>query len=383
MIKVHASQGQWRVWQARPEKEAQGETMKGSHLFCMDYITSTAASSIAVPGKSQCQWLPPLNMLMKPPHLSHAFLQLSLLPSLLVAAVSVTLEQTEDSCCGYIITNRNNAYFSYEYVVDFSKLDGLEALTGWNVSDGVRAGGQNLFTLQVPMASAGNVAIVKGEGLALKVPAQDEHAKELKVAEVVFAEPIFGGLFFSKIKLSDTFGTCAGIFTSAANRSLGWNDEQDIEMLSGSLLMPSDTQPAGFHMINWEPDTGAKANSISPFPPNVHPSERYNSWEIGWFPENSTSNTPANTQIRFNKEPVTNSPRKFPSTHPSVFIFNLWTNADSAWSGGPPSKDAVMYVKNFAAYYDKPDGIFEGSGVAKRTCDRAQACKRKIGCERS
>lgn len=113
-----------------------------------------------------------LNMSMKPAHLALVGLQLSALPTSLASAVRVSQGQTEGSCCGYIITNRNNAYFGHEYVVDFSKLEEREALTGWNVSDGIQAGGQNPFTKQMPMASSENVAIVKGEGLALKVPGE-------------------------------------------------------------------------------------------------------------------------------------------------------------------------------------------------------------------
>jgi hypothetical protein len=48
-----------------------------------------------------------------------------------------------------------------------------------------------------------------------------------------------------------------GMFTSHADggfdKPLGWQDEQDIEMLSASMLQATSLQPAGIQMINYDP----------------------------------------------------------------------------------------------------------------------------------
>lgn len=85
---------------------------------------------------------------------------------------NLTSRQTTSCECGYIITNRNNAYFRFRHVVDFSTLNSVDEVRklGWVVADGWQAGGVNDLTGQAPIGDLRNVYVVKGEGLALKVP---------------------------------------------------------------------------------------------------------------------------------------------------------------------------------------------------------------------
>lgn len=200
--------------------------------------------------------------------------------ALSVAAIPHNLTERQTSCCGYIITNRGNAYYRFKHVINFARLDTVEHVEdrGWVVADGWQAGGENPITGQVPIGRRENVVIQKGEGLALKVPresvfpaevyrtplrlcaGQDKDAPFLSVAEIQFPDATLGGVFEVTAKLTSTPGVCMGIFTSHADagldESFGWGDETDIEMLSASLLETQTSpyyQPAGIQMMNYRP----------------------------------------------------------------------------------------------------------------------------------
>jgi hypothetical protein len=74
-------------------------------------------------------------------------------------------------CCGYTITNRDNAYFRYRLVTDFSS-SSLAEITGqgWEITDGGKAGATNSVTGQEPIGSKKNIKLVPGEGMAMIVP---------------------------------------------------------------------------------------------------------------------------------------------------------------------------------------------------------------------
>lgn len=74
-------------------------------------------------------------------------------------------------CCGYTITNRDNAYFRYRVVTDFTSASLADiAAAGWKVSHGWQAGAFNAKTGQSPIADRNNVKMVPGEGMAMIVP---------------------------------------------------------------------------------------------------------------------------------------------------------------------------------------------------------------------
>jgi hypothetical protein len=89
---------------------------------------------------------------------------------------------------------------------------------------------------------------------------QDKNSPTFSVAEIQFPDAALGGIFQVTVKLTSTPGTCMGIFTSHADAGLavplGWYDEQDLEMLSASLLKAQTSpyyQPAGIQMLNYRP----------------------------------------------------------------------------------------------------------------------------------
>ncbi|KAJ9105031.1 hypothetical protein QFC19_003662 [Naganishia cerealis] len=147
-------------------------------------------------------------------------------------------KRANGTCCGYVVTNRNDGYFRYKHAIDFSALTSLNEVyqAGWEIGDGWQAVPTNDVTGQVPWAAESNVELIKGEGLRLKVPS---------------------GVFEIEAKVTTVPGTCMGMFTSHADADLpeplGWQDMQDIEMLSASILQATSLQPAGIQMINYDP----------------------------------------------------------------------------------------------------------------------------------
>jgi hypothetical protein len=93
-------------------------------------------------------------------------------PLALASPHNLTTRQT--SCpCGYLVTQAGTtSYFRFRHEISFDKLTSVQQIRdlGWIVADGWQAGAVNDLTGQVPIGSAANVAIVAGEGLALKVP---------------------------------------------------------------------------------------------------------------------------------------------------------------------------------------------------------------------
>jgi hypothetical protein len=120
--------------------------------------------------------------------------------------------------------------------------------------------------------------------------------------------------------------------------------------------------------------TPSPAGSSSAFPAGIDPSQAFHTYSISWFPSTSTNNPSKITEMRFNGN-LLNAPRLYSSVNPSSLILNHWTSADPRFSAGPPTQDAVIYVKKVVAYYDKPARMETGTGVFKDTCSRATACK--------
>lgn len=86
---------------------------------------------------------------------------------------------------------------------------------------------------------------------------QDKNAKTISVAEISFPDLLLGGVIEMTVQLTNIAGTCMGMFTTHADGGLakpfGWQDEQDIEILGGTLFVGNEFQPSGIQMYNWEP----------------------------------------------------------------------------------------------------------------------------------
>jgi hypothetical protein len=78
----------------------------------------------------------------------------------------------QGGCCGYIVSNRNGAYWRYKHEIDFSALSSIDSVftSGWEVSNGWQVGGANPSNGRRAMADEDNVQLIRGEGLRMKVP---------------------------------------------------------------------------------------------------------------------------------------------------------------------------------------------------------------------
>lgn len=94
----------------------------------------------------------------------------------IASAATVQTSASDDDCCGFVVTDRNNAYFRHRSIVDFSSMTSIAEINaaGWSVSDGWQAGGES-DKGQSPIANKQNVKIVKGKGLSMTVPGKQDH----------------------------------------------------------------------------------------------------------------------------------------------------------------------------------------------------------------
>lgn len=78
----------------------------------------------------------------------------------------------QGGCCGYIVSNRNSAYYRYKHEIDFSALSSMDSVytAGWEISHGWEVGAANPSTGRVAVANEDNAQLIKGEGLRMKVP---------------------------------------------------------------------------------------------------------------------------------------------------------------------------------------------------------------------
>ncbi|KAJ9118478.1 hypothetical protein QFC24_006126 [Naganishia onofrii] len=156
---------------------------------------------------------------------------------------------------------------------------------------------------------------------------------------------------------------------------LGWEDEQDFEMMGETLFNGNRWNKPGMSILNYEPKTGAKTGAFVPFPAGLDPTADFHTYSISWFPSTSSSNPGRLTEYRFDGELI-GTPSKGASINPSNLIINHWTNASPMWSVGPPLEDAVLTIRKVTAYFDKPLAIAAGTDVIKdAACSAANACR--------
>lgn len=93
-------------------------------------------------------------------------------------------------CCGYTITNRDNAWFRYRVVTDFASASLAEITAqGWKVSHGWQAGAFNAKTGQSPIADRNNVKMIPSEGMAMTVPRKSVHLFIIELWLISYRRP--------------------------------------------------------------------------------------------------------------------------------------------------------------------------------------------------
>ncbi|WVQ79467.1 hypothetical protein IAT38_001566 [Cryptococcus sp. DSM 104549] len=261
---------------------------------------------------------------------------------------------TEDCSCGYTISSLNDVFFPYTFSFAFSSetdrtLSGPDDLSdkGWIVNEGRHAGGEGENGNQC-WGRYGNMAIESGD-LVLTVPGGQELSSNMSCAEISYGEAVTGGVFQTEAMISNVAGTCEAFWLNHTIADM-YADEVDIELLTGKL------ESDGIYYTNWPPfgnpndPTTLQSNYTQvPFPDMTSndPTSTYNNYTIVWLNGDDGQNA---TMRYFNgaqhDSPTTNLP-----VHPMNFTINNWMNGAAGWSGGPPTEDAHLRVKNVILYY--------------------------------
>lgn len=183
--------------------------------------------------------------------------------------------------CAYKVANRGGFVFAQQRIYDFSAMTSMDQFyqAGWTVSHGYQAGATNEYTGQSPIASENNVKLVRGQGITLTVPGgefqrtrldlriliradhfstsgQSRTASTFSSAEIIFPDIALGGIFQVEARMTGVSGVIFGVFTNHAdpwNASLGWNDEQDLEIISSALMTSNGYNPPGIQMTEFDP----------------------------------------------------------------------------------------------------------------------------------
>lgn len=138
-------------------------------------------------------------------------------------------------------------------------------------------GGANPYTGQYSMADEANVKLVRGQGLTLTAPGGESaksqrkyrtmtdlacystgqalRASTFSAAEIMFPHMALGGVWEIEARVTKVPGTVFGMFTYHGDpwdAPLGWQDEQDIEILSSTVLAPSADNEAGIQLTNFD-----------------------------------------------------------------------------------------------------------------------------------
>ncbi|WRT68897.1 uncharacterized protein IL334_005879 [Kwoniella shivajii] len=266
-----------------------------------------------------------------------------------------------DCSCGYVLSKYNNAYFpkalrvSFDTVKSIADLNkaGFEVNTGWGIGTAADDGGHAI-------GSTNNVGFSNG-AMTLKVPGGQKKGKAITGAEINFANSVGGGVFTMNAQLSAVEGTCQSIFTYTSDSSK-YGDEQDVEILSTSILTSTNGVPPGVQLTNYDPaNTGNNDAVIDPFPNN--PTTGYNDYTIGWLK--------GGTKYFYNAK-VLNSPTKYSSIHNSLVLINNWSSGDESFTAGPPVKDNILQVKSVTFYYQTQN--LDAYPALPSGCTQAKAC---------
>ncbi|KAL8804316.1 MAG: hypothetical protein Q9200_005877 [Gallowayella weberi] len=165
------------------------------------------------------------------------------------------------------------------------------------------------------------------------------------------------GSFRAAIKLTGQKGTCGAFF---------WylNDTQEIDMefLSSQfnqtshpvnlVLQSQASVDAGFNAAG---DTNAFQTHQLPF----NPSEDFNEYRFDWFSDR--------VDFYANGVFLKSMTGEGVPQDPGHLMLSQWSNGDPNWSGGPPTKDAVMTVSYVKGYFN--------SSETKRQEDWEKRCK--------
>lgn len=87
-------------------------------------------------------------------------------------------------------------------------------------------------------------------------PGQSPSASTFSGAEISFPYTVLGGYFEIEARITSLRGTVFGMFTYHGDpwdAPRGWQDSQNIEILSSSIITPTPYTAAGMQLTNYDP----------------------------------------------------------------------------------------------------------------------------------
>ncbi|CAM0134837.1 unnamed protein product [Umbelopsis sp. WA50703] len=143
------------------------------------------------------------------------------------------------------------------------------------------------------------------------------------------------GSFRAWIKSTDVVGTVAAFFL--------FSDENEIDVELLSAVAPPQTYFA-IHPGIVDPASGrASALTHTNYMMKFTPSEDFHEYRFDWLPNQAI--------FYIDGEQVNNLYTNIPTT-PGRIMLNHWTDGNKNFSEGPPTRDAVMEIKNMTLFYN-------------------------------
>ncbi|WVQ81453.1 hypothetical protein IAT38_003577 [Cryptococcus sp. DSM 104549] len=291
---------------------------------------------------------------------------------------TLSLSEPAANCsCGYSVQSLGGTYFPYRFAFAFSSetdrvISGVgDPLSekGWVINDGRHAGGEGPNGTQC-WGRAENLRIDAGD-LVLRVPGGQELGGDMDCAEISHGESVTMGVFQAEAKISEIAGTCEAFWLNHTIADT-FADEVDIEILTGKI------ESDGIYFTNWpafgnpnEPSTLQSNYTQVPFPDlaNCDPTQTYNNYTIVWLSERNGRNS----TTRYYNGVAQDSPTTNLPVHPMNYTINNWMNGAQGWSGGPPTEDADLRVKNVILYYRTETA--SSIGDLSSLCSSNDVCK--------
>ena len=250
----------------------------------------------------------------------------------LLASSATVLADCE---CGFITSDGDIWRESTETV--FNNAFDPTNSSDWNVQNWTATADQNGGPLGTTN-EIGNVFVQKNS-LNIQVKAHkglSDVSTPVSIGEIdTTRQDILFGSFRVLAKAPSQKGTCSGFFTYTND-----HNEGDIEILSAESSV-SNTHYS--HQPDHNPDTGDAIPGTSIVRKGDKRTTRWNTHRMDWFPTRSTFFFNGG----FRGAVIVNNPREA-----AAFILNHWSNGNSGWSRGPPTKDARLQVKYAALYYN-------------------------------
>ncbi|KAJ3015188.1 hypothetical protein HKX48_004740 [Thoreauomyces humboldtii] len=270
-------------------------------------------------------------------------------------AASLLLATTVQSICECGFIDETGAIWQEALVIPFAKVSDFPSLPDWTAtSHTVRAPTNGVAHTFLPT----NVRLPANSSLSLTMPSPQNSTTNstlLSCAEIRTARTdILYGSFRATFKTPAPAGAVAAFFFYANDTA-----EFDVEILTReSRRVHLTVQPVGYLADGVTEDPATTVSKAL----DETPSDGFHEYRMDWHPSSVSFLTDANLTSTLSVN--------VPSVNGSLML-NLWGNANPAWTGPAPDRDAVMEVRDTVFFFNSSDPATVTMDVGR--CARAAA----------